>query len=132
MDRARALLTAAGIDPRQGPAEAAALMVRSLPLKLGGVASMEPEECIERGWCAGVEAFAEVLSVITAGAKRTGTAFGGRWPWFDVAGTMVSPGLPVRVALDSEEPGPDGVYSREGSNVFREAAGRRTIVLSGA
>ena len=44
MNRGSDLVTAAGIDPRQGAAETAALMVRRLPMRINGRPQATPEE----------------------------------------------------------------------------------------
>ncbi len=129
MNRASALVSAAGIDPREGAAEAAALMVRRLPLRINGQPQASPEEAVENGWCSGLEAFADVIAAVTTTPCRWGSAFGGRWPWFEVGGHVVAPGLPVRLAEGTEDNGPDGVYSGERGRVWREAAGRREDFL---
>lgn len=130
MNRVRDLAVAAGIDPRQGPAETAALMARRFPLRTGAGTDMGPEEIVESGWCSGLEAFADVLSLVTGRPCRWGTAFGARWPWFEAGGAVVAPGLPVRVGPGGEEPGPDGAYTRDGDSILREAAGRRDVFLA--
>ncbi|MEN8163913.1 MAG: hypothetical protein ABFS37_07280 [Acidobacteriota bacterium] len=132
MNRVAALVSAAGIDPRQGKAEAAALMVRRFPTRIGGRDQEGPEEVVECGWCSGLEAFGEMMTLVTASPCRWGTAFGVRWPWFEVGGALVAPGLPVRLVSGKEEPGPDGVYTLDGDAVYREAAGRREVFLETA
>ncbi len=129
MTRASDLVSAAGIDPRQGAAEAAALMVRRLPLRINGRPQATPEEAVENGWCSGLGGFTDVIAAVTTSPCRWGTAFGGRWPWFEVGGHVVAPGIPVRLAAGTEDAGPDGVYSVDRGRVYREAAGRREVVL---
>lgn len=129
MSRGSDLVTAAGIDPRQGAAETAALMVRRLPMRINGRPQATPEEAVENGWCSGVETFAEIITEVTSAPRRMGLAFGGRWPWFEVGGHVVAPGLPVRLADGTEEAGPDGAYSFDFGRIYREAAGRRKDFL---
>jgi hypothetical protein len=129
MTRAASLLSAAGIEPGQGAAEAAALMVRRLPLRINGRPQTSPEAAVENGWCSGLEAFAEIIATVTTAPCRSGTAFGGWWPWFDVGGQIVAPGLPVRLADGTEDAGPDGVYSVNRGRVWREAVGRQEVFL---
>lgn len=130
MNRVRDLVVAAGIDPRQGPAETAALLVRRFPLRMDAGTDMGPEEVLESGWCSGLEEIADVLALVTGRPCRWGTAFGTRWPWFEVGGAVVAPGLPVRVGPGGEESGPDGAYIRDGDFLLREAAGRRAVFLA--
>ncbi len=129
MNRVAALVSAAGIDPRQGATEAAALMVRRFPVRIGGRDQGGAEEIVECGWCSGLEAFGELMTLVTSSPCRWGAAFGVRWPWFEVGGTLVAPGLPARLGLGTEEAGPDGVYTFDGEVVYREAAGRREVFL---
>lgn len=130
MNRVRDLVAAAGIDPRLGPAEMAALVARSFPLRVGAGADIGPEESLESGWCSGLEAFADVLALVTGRSCRWGSAFDSRWPWFEVGGAMVAPGLPVRVGAGGEEHGPDGAYTIDGGTILREAAGRKDFFLA--
>jgi len=124
MNRTTSLLAAAGIDHRQGPADAAALVVRHVALKIGIAGTETPEEIMDRRWCSSVEKFSELLEGIVDLAPRWGQAFGCRWPWFEVDGRIISPGLPVRSIEGGEELGPDGAYTNDGEVVYREAAGR--------
>lgn len=130
MNRVGELMAAAGIDPRQGPAETAALVVRRFPLRIGAETGAGPEETLERRWCSGLEHFADVLALVTGRPCRWGSAFGLRWPWIEVGGALVAPGLPVRVVAGREEYGPDGAYTLEATNLLREAAGRRNLFLN--
>ncbi len=129
MNRVAALVSAAGIDPRQGAAEAAALMARRFPLRIGGPKQGKVEEIAEVRWCSGLGAFGELIALVSSRPHRWGTAFGVRWPWFEVGSTVVAPGLPVRVGLGREELGPDGVYTFDGGILCREAAGRQQAFL---
>ncbi len=129
MNRVAALVSAAGIDPRQEAAETAALMVRRFPLRIGGPEQGKVEEIVEGGWCSGLSAFSELIALVSSRPHRWGGAFGERWPWFEVGSTVVAPGLPVRVGLGREELGPDGVYTFDGETLYREAAGRRQVFL---
>lgn len=129
MSRVAALVSAAGIDPRQEAAEAVALMVRQFPLRVGGPGQGMVEEIVESGWCSGLGAFGELITLVLASPHRSGGAFGVRWPWFEAGGAVVAPGLPVRLRLGKEEHGPDGVYLFDGDAIYREAAGRRQIFL---
>lgn len=129
MDRAAALVSAAGIDRRQGTAEAAAMLVRRVPLRIGGRDQGTPEQVVECGWCSGIEAFADLLALVAGSPCRRGTAFGGHWPWFKIGSYVVAPALPVRLAEETEEDGPDGAYTLESGGVVREAGGRRRIIL---
>lgn len=129
MTRASELISASGIDPRQGAAEVAALMARRFPMRIGAEPSGSPEESVERGWCAGPEEFADLMERVTGAQRQEGTAFGSVWPWLEVAGQVVSPGLPVRISQGVEDLGPDGAYTREGPEIFREAAGRRKVLI---
>lgn len=129
MNRVAALVSAAGIDPRQEAAEAAALMVRRFPLRIGGPGQGTVEEVVESGWCSGLGVFGELITLVLASPHRSGGAFGVRWPWFEGGGAVVAPGLPVRLGLGKEELGPDGVYLFDGDAIYREAAGRRQLFL---
>jgi len=129
MNRTTSLLVAAGIDPRQGPADAAAMVVRHVALRIGITGTETPEEIIERRWCSSVEKFSELLTGIIDSNPRWGQAFGIRWPWFEADDRIISPGLPVRSHEGTEELGPDGAYSNDGEAVYREAAGRREALL---
>ncbi len=132
MTRRETVLSVAGINPQQGEAEAAALLVRRLPLRLLGQRQPSPEAAVESGWCSGLDLFSETLSVVSAVPPRRGLAFGCRWPWFDVGGRVVAPGLPVRLGTKGEEAGPDGIYSLSHGMISREAAGRSRSFLSTA
>ena len=127
--RVTALVSAAGIDPRQGAAEAAALLVRRMALRTDGDDPCPEERTVARGWCSGLKAFADLMAEVTGAPRQEGTAFGGRWPWFEVSGQVVAPGLPVRLSPGVEEIGPDGAYSRNGGVVSREAVGVRRDFL---
>ncbi len=123
------LVAAAGIDPREGPAEQAALLVRRQVLRTAAVGPSTPEEIVAAGWC-DLEGLAGLFEEITGQSRRTGAAFGQRWPWFEVGTRLVAPALPVRLKPSTEEDGPDGVYSRHEDQVDRESIGRRQRFLS--
>lgn len=77
--------------------------------------------------------FAEPLAVAAAlrgaagGVLLEGRAFGGPWPVVETPVGILAPGLPVLVGR-AENPGPDGVYRREGDRVLREAVGAEAVV----
>ena len=129
MNQRTSLLVAAGIDPRQGSVEAAAMLVRSVPLRIGLSGPETPEEAVDCRWCSGIKNYSEILNRIVGSPCRWGQAFGVRWPWFGIDDHVVSPGLPVRSIRGAEEIGPDGAYTNDGESIFREAAGRRNTFL---
>ncbi len=122
------LVAAAGIDPREGPAEKAALLVRRLALRVGEAHSSTLEENVARGW-SDLEGCAALFEEIVGSSRRAGSAFGRPWPWFEVGTSLVAPGLPVRMSPSTEEEGPDGVYTRHEGGVDRESVGRRDQFL---
>lgn len=124
------LLETAGIDPELPAAQAAAMLVRRLPLRWRPAAgSRHPDMVVESGWFGGPAECARVLGrLFRAGAAR-GAAFGAVWPYLEAAGVVVAPAVPV-AAQAVEEQGPDGAYQVAGGAVVREAVGQRQVVLS--
>ncbi|MCD4749079.1 MAG: hypothetical protein K8R59_06880 [Thermoanaerobaculales bacterium] len=128
MRASRDLLLAASIDPRQPPAEAAALMVRTIPLRHNEEQAETPAAEVARGWFSDPRTLGDVLAEITGAEVLAGTALGGGWPWLQVGDVVIAPGLPVK-AGSTEEEGPDGVYRVAGERVLREAGGRERVFL---
>jgi len=77
---------------------------------------------LDRGWFAGREEAARVLSHLVHGKPGQGTAFGGAWPFVEGEGWLLTPGAPV-VVRGQPADGPDGIYRLAGRRVLREAAG---------
>jgi len=126
------VLTAAGVDPELPAVQAAAMVVRRLPLRWrAGVGVRDPETVVESRWFAGPAECHRVLSRLFRGTPVRGSAFSSTWPLLEAAGVVVAPALPVAANAD-EQPGPDGVYQFAGSTVWREAVGeRRPLLCSG-
>jgi hypothetical protein len=126
----RRLLAAVGIDPDLPAAQAAALLVRSLPLRFRPRSdARDPDTVVESRWFAGPAECARVLGRLFRGATVRGAAFGSVWPYLEAAGLVVSPALPVAAEVD-EQQGPDGAYQLADGRVWREAVGHRRAFLS--
>jgi hypothetical protein len=111
-----------------GTARAAAL-VRATPLLGRGEGTRTVDEVLECGWFCGIEECGRVLGEVAGAPPREGRAFGRAWPWLEVEGAIVGPGLPVAVP-PAEVRGPDAGYRREGRVVLREAGGRQGVFLA--
>ena len=124
------VLAAAGIDPELPAAEAAAMLVRRLPLRWrAGTGVRAPETVVESRWFAGPAECHRVLARLFRGTAVRGSAFASTWPLLEAAGLVVAPALPV-AARAEERPGPDGVYELDRGTVWREAAGERRALLA--
>lgn len=124
------VLAAVGIDPDLPVAQAAALLVRRLPLRFRPLAgARDPDTVVESRWFAGPAECVRVLGRLFRGATVRGTAFGTAWPFLEAAGLVVAPALPVAAEAD-EQQGPDGAYQRASGRVWREAIGHRRTFLS--
>jgi hypothetical protein len=124
------LLAAAGIDPSLPAAQAAATLVRRLPLRWhAAVGTRDAESVVESRWFAGAAECHRVLARLFRGSPVRGRAFSSTWPLLEAAGMVVAPALPVAATTD-EQPGPDAVYQLEGGTVWREAAGERRAMLA--
>lgn len=124
------ILAAAGIDPELPAAQAAAELVRRMPLRRHAHADLrEPQTAVESGWFAGAAECARVLGRVFRGSTGRGTAFASSWPLLEAGGVVVAPGLPV-AAEASELDGPDGAYQLARGTVWRESVGERRAVLS--
>ena len=124
------VLAAAGVDPGLPAAQAAAMLVRNLPLRWGSAGVRDPETVVESRWFAGAAECHRVLARLFRGSPVRGSAFSSTWPQLEAAGVVVAPALPVAATAD-EQPGPDGVYQLDRGTVWREAAGERRALLSG-
>jgi len=123
------VLAAAGVDPELPAAQAAAMLVRRLPLRWrAAVGVRDPETVVESRWFAGPAECHRVLARVFRGATARGTAFASTWPLLEAAGVVVAPALPVAASAD-EQPGPDGVYELDRGTVWREAVGERQPLL---
>ena len=83
---------------------------------------------LDRGWFAGRQEAARVLSHLVHGEPGLGTAFGGAWPFVEGEGWLLTPGAPV-VVREAPADGADGVYRVAGRQVLREAAGLEEPLL---
>ena len=124
------VLAAAGVDPSLPAAQAAAMLVRSLPLRWRAAGVRDPETVVESRWFAGAAECHRVLARVFRGRPVRGAAFSATWPQLEAAGVVVAPALPVAATAD-ELAGPDGVYQLERGTVWREAAGERAALLAG-
>lgn len=106
----------------------AARVVRNVVLLGQDLEGFQEGDPGQEAWFAGPDTCAEVLRERTGGELKAGVAFGKAWPWVDADGVLLSPGLSVPLAEESQ--GPDGVYRREKHGVLREAGGREHLVLS--
>jgi hypothetical protein len=123
------VLAAAGVDPELPAAQAAAMLVRRLPLRWrAAVGVRDPETVVESRWFAGPAECHRVLARVFRGTTARGAAFASTWPLLEAAGVVVAPALPVAANAD-EQPGPDGVYELDRGTVWREAAGERQPLL---
>jgi hypothetical protein len=126
------VLAAAGVDPGLPAAQAAAMLVRRLPLRWrAGIGVREPATVVESRWFAGPAECHRVLARLFRGHPVRGSAFSANWPLLEAAGVVVAPALPVAANAD-EQPGPDGHYQFTGGTVWREAVGERRPLLSSA
>jgi hypothetical protein len=124
------VLAAAGIDPAMPAAQAAALLVRRLPLRWrAGVGTRDAETVVESRWFAGAAECHRVLARLFRGSAVRGAAFSSNWPMLEAAGLVVAPALPVAAAAE-EQPGPDAVYQLAAGTVWREAVGERRALLT--
>lgn len=123
------VLAAAGVDPSLPAAQAAAMLVRSLPLRWRAAGVRDPETVVESRWFAGAAECHRVLARVFRGRPVRGAAFSATWPQLEAAGVVVAPALPVAATAD-ELAGPDGVYQLERGTVWREAAGERAALLA--
>lgn len=127
------VLAAAGIAPDLPAAQAAAQLVRRIPLRWHAAASArDPDTVVESRWFAGPAECARVLGRLFRGTTARGGAFGSAWPYLEAAGVVVAPALPVAAEAD-EQQGPDGAYRLGEGAVWREAIGerRKLLVTSG-
>jgi len=123
------LLLGAGIDPGQPPAEALALIFRSMPLRSKTSDPPAPlEEVFERGFFGCLDECRRCLEFFGEHSPETGEAFGVAWPWSRVQGAVVFPALPLRLR-QAEEDGPDGAYRLHEQKILREAAGEERCFL---
>jgi len=126
------VLASAGVDPGLPAAQAAAMLVRRLPLRWrAGIGVREPATVVESRWFAGPAECHRVLARLFRGHPVRGSAFSANWPLLEAAGVVVAPALPVAASAD-EQPGPDGHYQFTGGTVWREAVGERRPLLSSA
>ena len=124
------VLAAAGIDPELPAVQAAAELIRRMPLRRQAPASQrEPQTVVESRWFAGPSECARVLGRVFRGSTGRGAAFASSWPFLEAGGVVVAPGIPV-AAEDAEIEGPDGAYQLARGVVWREAVGERRAVLS--
>ena len=89
----------------------------------------DPAEVASRGWFRGARECARHLASLTGAPTSTAWAFGEKWPVVAAAEWLVAPGMPL-VLSPGAGVGPDGTYTRRGSTVYREAAGRETVFLT--
>lgn len=123
------LLEAAGVPGYLPAAEKAVALIRAFPLRFEGAArSRDLRSVLESGWFAGANECVRVLAEVYRGTTGRGAAFGGSWPYLEVAGWLVAPAVPV-VVEDSETSGPDGVYRLRDGAVWREAVGHDQPLL---
>ena len=109
---------------------AAAALVRS-PLRWSDAeeGSRDPAEVAGRGWFRGARECARHLASLTGAPTSTAWAFGEEWPVVAAAEWLVAPGMPL-VLSSAAGVGADAAYTRRGSTVYREAAGREKIFLT--
>jgi len=108
-------------DPEQLVKGAAA--VRSLPLRLdAGDRQLPPNAVLRSGWFSGPTECARVLESLCRTAASEATAFGGSWPVVKTPLAVVAPAIPLLVGPDERE-GPDGVYRRRATSIYRESGG---------
>jgi len=123
------VLASAVIDPDLPAAQAAALLVRRIPLRWHAeVGARDPDTVVESRWFAGPAECARVLGRVFRGTTARGGAFGSPWPFLEAAGAVIAPALPVVAAAD-EQQGPDGAYRLGKGTVWREAIGERRALL---
>lgn len=107
-------------------ANGVAAVLARLPFRAGDAGDgAEPDA---RGWIGGLTEARQLLGRLANREPEPGRAFGARWPFVEMAGALVAPGLPVAVTEEPAE-GADGTYRVDGLRVLREAAGAEQAVL---
>jgi len=89
----------------------------------------DPAEAAGRGWFRGARECAGHLAALTGAPISPAWAFGEEWPAVAAGEWLVAPGMPL-VLDPAGGVGPDAAYTRRGSAVCREAAGREEVFLT--